>query len=427
MGQGGGATPSTLTIHALAAFKAPMTWNRYLPTLRCWEAYAAREHTPFLPADPGHFANFLSEAAAKERGSTQTKHRSCAIAALSAVAGVPSPTTDDLVGIVRAGIRRSLRGGRRGSSRAIYSHEIPETPASPPPVTGRSREAALPLSVRRRAREQATRHMAVLSAGSLRFDDLLEAQLGDVCWFDGVADLSLFGTKTDHGLEGQAAALPFSADPASGYQAALTGTRTGLLRLGALPAPTLRALAASFASSLTVEEVGDGPVELSAWPPDIQSLAAPLYAVGLPVHCLPLCGTWQYERLDEHSNLATPMLAREFVDRSRAVLSEHGVGVARFGAHSFRRGSAGALFHRGLGTGVVGTALRHRSARSTGAYVADAARMAALADATSLPSQGPPGGALRGRRSGPGSRPDGRPGTGRHDGGHPGLRLPVDD
>ena len=402
--QGGGrsATLSADTVRALAAFKAPVTWNRYLPTLRRWEEYAERRDVPFLPADPGHFANFLSEAAQSDKGSTQTKQRSCAIAALSAVAGVPSPTEDDLVDVVRAGIRRGRRGGRRGSARPIYPHEIPAAPGSPPPLEGRSKEAHLPPSVRRRARAQATRHMAVLSGGALRFDDVHEAQLGDVCWFEGVADLSLFGTKTDTMLVGQAGAIPASADPASGYQALLEGTRLGLQRLRELPEPVLRAVAASFSGGLSAQERGGGPREFAAWPADLQALAAPLYAAGLPVHCLPLCGTWQYERLTPDSDLAVPMPADEFVARSRTVLAEAGVAVERFGAHSFRRGSAGALFHSGLGSGTVATALRHRSERSTAAYVSDAARMAALADTIAPPSQIGAGPRLRGRGAGPG-------------------------
>ena len=394
-GSRGAATPSADTIHALAAFKAPVTWNRYLPTLRGWEEYAAGKSTPFLPADPVHFANFLSEAAKGALGSTQTKQRSCAIAALSKVAGVASPTEEDIVAVVRAGIRRQLRGGRRGSARPVFPHEVPAAPGSPPPVRGRGREALRPLSVRRRARAQATRHMAIMSAASLRYDDAHEGQLGDICWFNGVADLSLFGTKTDPLLLGQSAVLPASSDPASGFQAALEGTRLGLQRLRALPAETVRPMAAAFAAGLPASALGAGPDELAAWPQDIRDLAAPLYALGLPVHCLPLLGAWQYERLTADSDLAAPMARSEFVSTTRQLLAESGIEVGRVGAHSFRRGSAGALFHAGLGTDVVGAALRHRGPQSTAAYVSEASRMAALAD-TIAPCRrgGRPGGGV---------------------------------
>ena len=184
---GAAARPTAATIEALSAFKSAATWNRYLPTLHRWEQYASLKGIPILPADPAHFANFLSEAAKDEAGGPQTKQRSCAITALSAVAGVSSPTADELVDLIRVSIRRDHRGGRRGGSRPIYPHEIPATPSSPPPARERSREAAQPLSVRRRARAQATHHMAILSAGALRFDGVHEAQLGDACWFGGCA------------------------------------------------------------------------------------------------------------------------------------------------------------------------------------------------------------------------------------------------
>ena len=378
----GSTLPSDDTVATLAAFKAPVTWNRYLPTLRGWERYAAGMNTPFLPADPGHFANYLADAAKKDTGSTQSKHRSCGIAALSMVAGVTSPTEDGTVTLVRAGLRRRLKGGRRGSARPIFPHEVPAAPASPP--SGRGRDAHRPLSVRRRARAQVTRHMSVLSAASLRFDDTLEGQLGDISWFPGVAELSLFGTKTDPLLRGQAAVLPASETASSGFQAALQSARTGLSRLLDLPTDTLRAMATTFVARFSEQELGDGSREMSAWPLEIRTLAAPLYAQGIPVHCLPLLGEWQYERLSAASDLGAPMTLREFVRIARTILAEHGIDVTRFGAHSFRRGSAGALFHAGLGTGVVSTALRHRTPLASEAYVPEAARMAALADTLTL-------------------------------------------
>jgi len=440
-GARGGATPSEETILALAAFKAPVTWNRYLPTLRGWEQYAAGKNTPFLPADPGHFANFLTEAAKGAVGSTQSKQRSCAIQALSTVAGVASPTGDDVVKLVRAGLRRRLRGGRRGSSRPIFPHEVPATPGSPPAARGRGIGARRPLSVRRRARAQATRHMSLMSAASLRYDDAFEGQLGDICWFRDSADLSLFGTKTDHLLRGQAAVIPASHAPASGFQAALEGARLGLQRLLALPADTVRALAASFTERLSVQERGSGPAELAAWPQEIRDLAAPLYELGVPVHCLPLLGEWQYERLTAASDLGAPMARSEFVCTSRQVLGELGVDVTHVGAHSFRRGSAGALFHAGLGPDTVSTALRHRSSQATAAYVSDAARMAALANAIApsrpdgvagdggVPSRLEPGPDIGRRRApglapprvgGPAPRPPARP-AGRGGPGGPGA------
>jgi hypothetical protein len=58
--------------------------------------------TPFLPADQSQLTNFLAEPADGSSGHTQTKQRSCAIAALSALARLSSPAADDLVQDVRA-------------------------------------------------------------------------------------------------------------------------------------------------------------------------------------------------------------------------------------------------------------------------------------------------------------------------------------
>ena len=81
-----------------------------------------RAGTPFLPADPTHFANFLAEAAAGARGNTQSEQRACAIAALSTLAGVPSPADDALVRDVRAGLLLPA-GGRAPAGRAPLGPE----------------------------------------------------------------------------------------------------------------------------------------------------------------------------------------------------------------------------------------------------------------------------------------------------------------
>ena len=65
----GAATAPSPAVLALAArSRAPASWNRYASSLLRWEDYAARAGTPFLPADPSHFANFLAEAAAGAAG-----------------------------------------------------------------------------------------------------------------------------------------------------------------------------------------------------------------------------------------------------------------------------------------------------------------------------------------------------------------------
>ena len=119
---GHAVVPSAAVLGLATRGKSPTTWNRYASTLVRWEGYAALKGTSFLPADPAHFANFLAEAAEGSSGHTQTKHRVCAIDALSALARVPSPAADSLVRDVRAGLHRSLRG-TRGRARPIFSYK----------------------------------------------------------------------------------------------------------------------------------------------------------------------------------------------------------------------------------------------------------------------------------------------------------------
>ena len=182
---GPAAAPSSAVLAFAARGKAPASWNRYAASLLRWEEYAARAGTPFLPEDPSHFANFLAEAAtgtSGDSGHSQTKQRSCAITALSELARVPSPTGDDTVRDVRAGLRRTLLG-TRGRARPIFSYKLPTADTLPTLPTGRGGgqrrmipgAAAAPLSVRKRAREQAVRCSAILEAAALRFDYIVEA------------------------------------------------------------------------------------------------------------------------------------------------------------------------------------------------------------------------------------------------------------
>jgi hypothetical protein len=391
------AAPSAAVLGLAARGKAPATWNRYASTLVRWEEYAARAGTPFLPADPSHFANFLAEAAGGTSGHTQTKQRACAIAALSALARVPSPADDPLVQDVRTGLRRTLRG-TRGRARPIFSYELPEAGSLPPLPDGRGGgprrlapgDATSPFSVRKRAREQAVRCSAVLEGAALRYDDIVEGQIGDAVVLPDLVDLSLFGTKTDIHLTGQPAVLPGPSDPRSGAFAFLEGVRLGLARLRALDPTTLAQLSARFRAALPARQIGRGESELASWPADIRALAAPLYEIGLPVHCLPIYGQWQHVRLHGMSDLRAGVERRIFLALTEHALTAVGVDVEGLGAHSFRRGRAVELFHGRASREAVTEVLRHRSPASTRPYITDSARMASLAVTMTAASSGRP-------------------------------------
>ena len=412
---GPSAAPSAAVLALAARGKAPTSWNRYATSLLSWEAYAARVGTSFLPADPSHFANFLAEAAAGASGHTQTKQRACAIAALSELARVPSLTGADMVRDVRAGLRRTLVG-TRGRARPIFSFELPSPGSLPPLPHGRGGgprrmapgDAVAPMSVRKRAREQAVRCSAMLEAAALRFDDLVEGQIGDAVVLPDLIALSVFGSKTDGLLSGQSAVLPDPSDPRSGAFAFLESVRLGLSRLAAMEPAALAQAAARFRASLPPRQIGRGADELAAWPADIQALAQPRYAQGLPVHCLPIYGQWQHARLHGLSDLGAGVERAIFLALSTHALAAVGVEVSGIGAHSFRRGRAVELFHGNASRETVSEVLRHRSAASTRPYITDAARMASLAvtmsaassgrharglDGTRLPEPVPPAGA----------------------------------
>jgi hypothetical protein len=142
-----------------------------------------------------------------------------------------------------------------------------------------------------------------MGGAGLRYDCLQEAQLGDAIVLHELVDLTIFGSKTDMALAGQAATLPMSDRANAGAPALLEGTRLGLSRLLALPEGTLDVVIARFRASCSEHAVGCGAAEFENWPADIQALAA-LYARGLPVHCLPIYGTWLFARLDTGSDLS---------------------------------------------------------------------------------------------------------------------------
>ena len=423
----GAVAPSAAAIRLAARGKSPATWNRYASALTRWEVYAAAEGTPFLPADPAHFANFLAESAVGALGNTQTKQRSCGIHALSVLANVPSPLGDGFVCDVRSGLRRTLRG-TRGRARPVFSYELPAAANLPSPPSGRGGGprrlspggAVAPASVRKRAQAQALRCAAILEAAGLRFDDIVEGQIGDAVVLPNLIDLSIFGSKTDSGLTGQAAVIPVSSASNSGSTAFLEGIRLGLQRLNTLPPDVLGAVANRFRASLSLPELGQGSVELASWPEDVRALAAPLYAAGLPVHCLPIYGQWQHERLHAQSDLGAPVTRSVFLALCGHALAASGVSVDGLGAHSFRRGRAVELFHGNASRETVTEVLRHRSLAATRPYLTDSARLIALASAMTAAERGSGGGGGRGPALPGGQGPDGRGsaaplGTGRYD------------
>ena len=439
---GDGAPAPPALVRAIEDSRAPQTWNRYLGPLRAWSTFAEARGVAWLPADPRVFAEFLSERGAGDVGYSQTKSRVCAIDALSTAAGVASPSAHPLVAAVRAAARRTKRA-RRGPVRPIFAAEIPLLP-SPERARGPARAGRGLTARSQRARCATAAHMAALHDGALRYDDLQEGQLGDALFFPGVVEVSVFGSKTDRELVGQTVAFPSEGPGAAGL---LRNARTGLQRLVDLDPASLRPLSDRLRATLG-PEARAGPEAVRSWPDPVPELAQRLYALGVPVHGLPLFGRWLFEDLSEGFDLSATPLTGEFARMSKAVLAASGAETGRVGAHSFRRGRAVGLYHGGAGDAVVSLALRHRNPRSAEPYVLVAARSSALASAMRVAGGGGrgrggldllappgsgghpalPGGAGprpgRGPRQGHGGDPHAAPGGGLRDGLGRGARAP---
>ena len=180
--------------------------------------------------------------------------------------------------------------GRR--ARPVFSYE--HRSRRPPQGRGsgpRSLEpggADAPLSVRKRARAQALRTAAILEAAGLRYDGLMEAQLGDAIFFGDLVDLSIFGSKTDPLLVGQAAVMPASAAPISGAAALREHLPCSPPAPGpALPGP--HRPATRFRASLTSREMCSGAEEFAGWPAEVRQAAERTPVSGRPACPLPAC------------------------------------------------------------------------------------------------------------------------------------------
>jgi hypothetical protein len=380
-------------LDSLVESKAAQTWDRYAGVIQPWFDHAADLGVPPLPAPGGPFAAWLYAAGTRDRGYSQTKTRCNAIAALSALVGADSPTTDHRVALIRVVACRGKRY-RRGRARPVLRADIPivqplTPPESPPrgsPVRLRRgrRSGPSPNTARRRGAATAA-HMAVLHDAVLRYDDTREGELRDIAHYPDAVDIGIFGSKTDPLLSGQTAQMPPSTAGvpglASGAAAILTTVGHGLRRLAALPDETLAPLARRLAAVFPAD-VPD-PDALSAWPADVSSVASALAHRGLLVHRLPYYGPWLWEPLSAELDLSRTLSTGQFGSLARSTLLTAGSAsaVSGVGAHSFRRGGAATYSDGGMPLDTLTLALRHASARSTVPYVFQSVHVANTAGA----------------------------------------------
>ena len=425
--------PATL-LESFLQGKAGGTWDRYVGVIRPWVEHAERAGLPALPAPPVPFACWLATVGEQGRGQhgySQTKTRCVAIDGLSALVGQPSPTGHRAVKAYRAMARRTKRY-RRGRARPLLGHEIPivappgsaspPSPALPPGaagVQGRGRPSALSPRTARRAHTATAGMLAVMHDAGLRYDDGREGQLGDMLFFPDAVDVGIFGSKTDPLLVGQTAQMPNGADApfdrATGAQAIVEVIRQGLERLHALPADTLGPMATRLCQ--TFPEDSGTESAMATWPDAVRALAAPLYARGLLVHCLPYYGSWLWAPLTADTDLAATLSTGEFIRMMRRTLAAAGVPTAGMTAHSARRGAAAMLTHGGMPLPTLSRVLRHTDGRSTEPYIFQSVLVtetaAAIRDAARRSSGPPPPGVPPPRPAGTAYAPRGGGGAGR--------------
>ena len=387
------------------------TWNRYTGVLGPWQKFAAEHHTPFLPADPAMFLRFLSKASDKETGQSQTKHRACAMDAISRLAGFPSPTSDRAVRLFRAGIART-KTAKRGPVMPVFPSEIPLPPTAAGSTSIAARGRFLPCRSDPVLRQNAAIcHMWMMSAAGARFDDFQEGQIGDGLPFPDAFDLTFFGTKTDPTLEGQPSVAPALTAPGSGTGVWADGLRAALDRLLSLSEDDARFVGERFRRTIqehNPRHLDGGASAMRAWPDDIRQRTDRLYLLGIPAHCLPFYGRWLTVHPSRHMDLSEPIHLHEFVRAARLALQQAGFDPKRVGAHSFRRGRGVHLTLSGSDLRNVTTLFRHRSPASTQPYLLPSARLADTAAALHIADarRGVPSGRQIGvQASPPGIRP----------------------
>ena len=214
-------------------------------------------------------------------------------------------------------------------------------------------------------------HMRAFLDGTARYDDLLEAQLGDVSHEAGKSLIAVFGSKTRQG--DTQIVLADTDEPGSGQTSLVDSIRAGITRLQeSLPAD-LRAMTTTM-QALNTDPTCTGAEALSSWPDDIRLMADRLYQFGMPAHCLPLFGRWLYDKLSADTNLAAVESTIRFGQMVKRVM----VGVAdvpsHVAGHSCRRGGAITMLHNDVAPEFISLALRHTSTYSTRANFGDAAK-----------------------------------------------------
>lgn len=181
-----------------AASRAPRTLRAYESDWADFTAWCEKRGLQSCPAAPATVALYLTELAEKKKASTLAR-RLVSIAQAHKAAGHPSPTADETVRLVHAGIRRS-KGIAPRQARPLVVEDI-------------RRLVDTCGEDRRGLRDRAL--ILLGFAGALRRSELASLEVADVTSARDGLVVTIRRSKTDPEGEGQKVGIPYGSRPAT--------------------------------------------------------------------------------------------------------------------------------------------------------------------------------------------------------------------
>nr|WP_239029303.1 site-specific integrase [Pseudonocardia acidicola] len=305
-----------------AASRATNTWRAYRGDVAAFERWCAAQAPPVaaLPASPATLARYLADQAGRLRPATLAR-RCSAIAAAHDLAGHPSPTRDQQVKTVLAGIRRThgtrptrVQPARLDALRAILATLDPARLAD-------ARDRALLL---------------IGFAGALRRSELAALTVGDLVEDHDGLRVFIARSKTDPDAVGATRGLAYGAHPAS---CPVRAWRTWLRR---------RTDAADLGA-------GAGPAADPTGPPPPAPALRPAASAFVPV--------------DRHGRLGERGLSDRAIAKIIARRAEAAGLPGHWAGHSLRRGFATTGYAHGASELAIMRHGRWRSASAMRGYI----------------------------------------------------------
>ncbi|NMH97378.1 tyrosine-type recombinase/integrase [Pseudonocardia sp. K10HN5] len=308
-----------------AASRAANTWRAYRGDVAHFERWCAAQAPPVaaLPASPATLARYLADLAATHRPATLAR-RCSAIAAAHDLAGYPSPTRDQQVKTVLAGIRR--RHGTR--------------PARVAPARLDAVRAILATLDPDRLADVRDRALLLIGfAGALRRSELAALTVADLVEDHEGLRVFIVRSKTDPDAVGTTRGLAYGAHPAS---CPVRAWRSWLLHRG--------------------EAAAGRAAHPSAGPGSGSAATDPADPLLLPPRDLP--GAAAFVAVDRHGRLGQRGLSDRAIARIIARRADAAGLPGHWAGHSLRRGFATTGYANGASELAI---MRHGRWRSSSA------------------------------------------------------------